>query len=270
MTTTTTTTRSSSTTTTIEWTGRRLPDGTMIPGYTFNPVWGCMKVSEGCRYCYALSLARRMGYPNLWGPDYWQRPLQWNQVAARSGHRRSVFCGSMCDVFEEEHPTIEHERTKLWPLIERTPWLNWLLLTKRPHFVREMVPWDTRWPENVWIGTSVETQARAALRLPYLVELPARVRFLSCEPLLEELDLTEWLPQVQWVIVGGESGQRARPMHPSWARSLQEQCAQHQVPFFFKQWGGRTHKSGGRLLDGRLWEEMPLETPTNGTEGSHE
>ncbi|MBV9691674.1 MAG: phage Gp37/Gp68 family protein [Ktedonobacteraceae bacterium] len=254
--------------TTIEWTHRCLADGTSVPGYTFNVVWGCAKVSEGCRDCYALTFARRLGL-DLWGLDgprrtfglsYWQQPLRWNKQAQRSGHRRNVFCSSMADVFEA-HPTVEQERTKLWPLMERTPWLNWLLLTKRPEHIMAMVPWGKHFPDNVWMGTSVENQRRADERVPLLLEVPAVVRFLSCEPLLEGLDLTSYLARLSWVIVGGESGARARPMEQQWVRALRSQAQAHGTCFFFKQWGGRTHTAGGRLLDGRTWDEMPPECP---------
>ncbi len=254
-------------TTTIEWTWRHLPDGTMVPGYTFNIVWGCIKVSEACRDCYADAFAHRLGL-DLWGPgkprktmstDYWQAPLKWNRDAERTGHRRNIFCSSMGDTFED-HPTVTAERTKLWPLIERTPWLNWLLLTKRPQHILTMAPWgSTSWPDNIWIGTSVETQARAVERIPALLAVPVRVHFLSCEPLLEALDLTPWLPALQWIITGGESGRRARPMDPDWPRDLREQCQRAQIPYYFKQWGGRYHNSGGRLLDGVIHDAMPPE-----------
>lgn len=253
--------------TTIEWTHRHLPDGVVIPGYTFNIVWGCVKKSEACRDCYALAFAHRMGL-DLWGPDkprktfgmsYWQRPLLWNRQAQHTGHRRSVFCSSMADTFED-HPTVEQERAKLWPLIAQTPWLNWLLLTKRPENILHMAPWQQGfWPDNVWVGTSMETQRRAEERIPALLEVPAVVRFLSCEPLLSPLDLRPWLPCLQWVIAGGESGPRARPMALAWVTDLREQCESSGVPFFFKQWGGRSHTTGGRLLDGRTYDAMPAE-----------
>ncbi len=250
----------------IEWLWRRLPDGLVIPGYTFNIVWGCVQVSEACRDCYARSFAQRLGL-DLWGvgaprktfgADYWRRPLLWNRDAQQSGHRRSVFCSSMADTFED-HPTVEQERAKLWPLIEQTPWLNWLLLTKRPQNILSMAPWGQFWPDNVWVGTSVETQRRAEERIPALLEVPAVVRFLSCEPLLESLNVRSWLPDLQWIIVGGESGPCARLMAPSWVSDLRVQCSAWDVPFFFKQWGGRYHNSGGRLLDGRTFDEMPAE-----------
>lgn len=252
--------------TTIEWTHRSLPGGLVAPGYTFNIVWGCVQVSEACRDCYARAFAARLGL-DLWGvaaprktfgSAYWRRPLAWNAEAERSGHRRSVFCSSMADTFEA-HPVVAQERAKLWPLIESTPWLNWLLLTKRPENIMQMAPWGHVWPDNVWVGTSVETQRRAVERIPALLEVPAVVRFLSCEPLLEPLYLPFCLSRLQWVIVGGESGPRARPMAAEWVRTLRADCDYWKVPFFFKQWGGRYHNSNGRLLDGLTYNEMPTE-----------
>lgn len=240
----------------IEWTD-----------HTFNPWWGCVKVSQGCKHCYAETLAARYGH-NVWGPQgqrrlfgdkHWQEPLKWNQSAANAGQPARVFCASMADVFEE-NPALDSERAKLWPLIEATPWLRWQLLTKRPEMVRQMAPWADVWPENVWIGTSVEDQSAAEQRLPYLHDVPASVRFLSCEPLLgpiDDLDLTG----IHWVIAGGESGQRHRPVDVAWLRSLRDRCLEAQVPFFFKQWGGRTSKSGGRLLDDQIWSQFPIIEP---------
>jgi protein gp37 len=257
--------------TAIEWTHRRLLDGSILPGFTFNVVWGCTKVSEGCKHCYADTLASRYGF-SLWGlhaerrifgDEYWRRPLLWNALAERLGHRLNVFCSSMADVFED-HWIVMQECRKLWPLIEQTPMLDWLLLTKRPQNILHMVPWPRGFPGNVWIGTSVENQRRADERVPALLEVPAVVRFLSCEPLLGPVDLSAWLPSLQWVIVGGESGPGARPMASEWVCSLRDACVAENVPFFFKQWGGRTSKSGGRLLDGREWNEMPPEKSSEG------
>lgn len=255
----------------IEWTWRRLPDGTLIQGYTFNPWWGCLKVSEECRFCYAEGIAHRYGYAvwgpasttlrRFFGPAHWQEPLRWNRQAAQEGHIRSVFCASMADVYED-HPAVASERARLWELIETTPWLNWLLLTKRPENILNMSPWRAEnWPDHVWIGTSIGLQQRAEERLPSLLAVPAAVRFVSCEPLLGPLDLAPWLPDLQWVICGGESGAQARPLNLDWARSLRNQCLEAGVPFFFKQVGGRYHQSGGRMLDGRLWDEMPPAVP---------
>jgi protein gp37 len=256
--------------TTIQWTWRRLPDGTWIQGYSFNLAWGCMKVSEECKYCYAEGIAQHYGF-KVWGPaatiarrtfgeQHWREPLAWNRAAERRGHRASVFCSSMADVYED-HPLIAQERAKLWPLIAATPWLNWLLLTKRPHNILKLSPWPGPFPDNVWIGTSVGLQQRVEERLSALIRVPAVVRFLSCEPLLGPLDLSPWLSAVQWVICGGESGAQARPMSLEWARAIRDQCQTAHVPFFFKQVGGRYHDSGGRLLDGRTWDEMPAERP---------
>ena len=165
----------------------------------------------------------------------------------------------VADVYED-HPAVVDERQKLWQLIEVTPWLNWLLLTKRPENILQMSPWGQgSWPDNVWVGTSVGLQSRAEERIPYLLEVPAVVRFLSCEPLLDPLDLSPWLSQLQWVISGGESGQSARPMDMAWPRMLRDQCQAAHVPYFFKQVGGRYHNSRGRELDGRTWDEMPPE-----------
>ena len=259
----------------IQWTWRQLPDGTWIMGYTFNTVWGCLRVSEECTNCYAEGIAAHYGY-KVWGPSanterrtfgekYWNQPLAWNRKAEKMGHRASVFCSSMADVYED-HPTVARERAKLWPLIAETPWLNWLLLTKRPENILKMSPWTGIWPDNVWIGTSVGLQKRAEERVPLLLEVPAVVRFLSCEPLLGPVDLMPWIHRLDWIISGGESGTKARPFHLEWARSLRDQVLSarlqcYPVRHFFKQVGGRYHDSGGRILDGRTWDEIPPEVP---------
>lgn len=259
----------------IQWTWRRisLPDEKIqvVKGYTYNPWWGCIKVSEECKHCYAEDIAHHYGH-DVWGPSvntprrlfkekHWQEPLTWNCQAGKQGHRRSVFCASMADVYED-HPLVTSEREKLWALMATTPWLNWLLLTKRPENVLKMSPWHRGdWPDNVWIGTSVGLQERAEERIPLLLEIPAVVRFLSCEPLLGPIDLSPWISQLQWVISGGESGSAARPIDMGWPRALRDQCQEAHVPYFFKQVGGRYHASGGRELDGRTWDEMPPEAP---------
>ncbi len=174
--------------------------------------------------------------------------------------RQRVFCGSMCDVFEERDD-LAAVRERLWKLIEATPNLDWLLLTKRPENIDSMVwvTWLQQWPENVWIGTSVEDQQRADERIPELLKIPALVRFLSCEPLLGPIEISNYLTiefhldrpdtngvhhyspmelhGIDWVIAGGESGPEARAMKPEWVRALREQCTAAGVPFFFKQWG---------------------------------
>lgn len=239
--------------------------------HTFNIVWGCIRVSPGCEHCYAETLAHRYGY-KVWGPaktterrtmseNYWKQPMRWNAAALKAPYgveRPRVFCGSMCDVFED-HPTNARERIRLWETIGECDALDWLLLTKRPENILKMVPtaWaQGYWPEHVWAMTSVENQEQAAKRIPELLKVPARVRGLSCEPLLGPLDIEAYLyphfaaddsrhyPRkngVEWVITGGESGHGARPAHPDWFRSLRNQCQAAGVPFFFKQHGEYVH-----------------------------
>lgn len=259
-------------TTQIQWVNRTLTNGKMISGHTFNPWWGCMRVSEECKHCYAEDIANHYGFKGTWGPaststrrvfgeKRWQEPLTWNRQAEREGHRHSVFCASMADVYERNPILIPH-RERLWQLITNTPMLNWLILTKRPENILAMSPWSI-WPDNIWIGTSVGLQSRAEERIPYLLQIPATVRFLSCEPLIGPVDLSPWIAKLQWVICGGESGAGARPMNLDWARSLRQQCFEANVPYYFKQVGGRYHHTGGSLLDGRYWRDMPSEISTH-------
>lgn len=290
----------------IEWTD-----------HTFNPWYGCTKVSPGCEHCYAEALMDHRYHKVHWGKGrprqrtgraYWKEPVMWNAkeadwdgIETYGGieivrHRPRVFCASLADWLDEEVPL--EWLADLLRLIFETPHLDWLLLTKRPenwgqrigeamcHFDkgiprahslheamsdlakfrrRPVALWLGGWlealmperglaeiPHNIWIGTTVEDQTRADQRIPELLKIPARVRFLSCEPLLglvrfpssvfrgtAEHGITEHEPTsgIHWVIAGGESGPEARPMHPDWARSLRDQCAAADVPFFFKQWG---------------------------------
>lgn len=306
----------------IEWTD-----------FTFNPWRGCTKVSQGCKNCYAETLSgRNPAVLGVWGPkgsrpvaaeSYWKQPLKWNRDAGNEGVRRKVFCASLADVFEgrgtmpeSAYSAIVTARGRLLKLIQDTPNLDWLLLTKRPELVMDLVKevrdslgdgrehassWLNGHPKpNVWIGTSVEDQATADSRIPHLLKIDAKVRFLSVEPLLGPVDLGRWMPPgrvraccsgcgtytsdlrslsgcagycqdstgkscnalpcpncgrvhywsgshrgngrpneqpISWVIVGGESGPNARPMHPDWARGLRDQCQAAGVPFLFKQWG---------------------------------
>lgn len=257
----------------IEWTD-----------HTFNPWWGCTKVSPACDHCYAEVWAKRTGH-SVWGPkaprrqltdNYWNEPLRWERAAESSGRRPRVFCASMADVFEWDRD-LDAQRDRLWALVERTPNLDWLLLTKRPHLARRLTPWGTDWPENVWLGTTIENQHFADRRIRHLLDVPCQYRFLSCEPLLGAVDLSGYLDTLHWVIVGGESGARARPTHPDWIRRLRDQCVGAGVAFHFKQWGnwcpreayrnGRerpitsfvrmSKKRAGRMLDGRTWDELP-------------
>lgn len=244
--------------------------------HTFNPWHGCAKVSPGCDNCYAEAQSNRF-HPGLWGVDaarrvwddlaagarkHWDEPLGWNRKAEKAGERHRVFSGSMCDVFDK-HPAANDERPNLWHLIHKTPALDWLLLTKRVGNVARMVPesWmRCGFPKNVWLGISVVNQEEADRDIPKLLALPARVRFLSCEPLLGPVDLKwhfvaptgnfrthegrrqmECRPHglLHWAIVGGESGLRARPFDVSWARSIVEQCRAAGVACFVKQLGAK-------------------------------
>ena len=219
----------------IEWTD-----------HTFNPWWGCTRVSAACDNCYADSWANRLGYDN-WGhrnprrflsEQYWKQPYAWDQNASELRVRKRVFCASMADVFEWRRG-LKPWREKLWQLIDDTPNLDWLLLTKRPHLVNRLSPWGDKWPENVWLGTTVETQKWADRRIPQLIKNPARLHFLSCEPLLGSVDIDSWLSSksIQWVIAGGESGPNARPSDPRWLCELRDACIASDTPFHFKQWG---------------------------------
>lgn len=316
----------------IEWTD-----------HTFNPWRGCTKVSPGCANCYAETLSKRnpkllgewgQGKPRiLASDDMWKQPLKWNEEGVRAlrewqetaahlqygeppPRRARVFTASLADWLDDE-VSIEW-LARLLELIHSTPQLDWLLLTKRPeNWKQRMIDavvklktsyWVYEWiggkaPANVWMGTTVEDQAEADKRIPVLLSIPARVRFLSCEPLLGAVDLTGvefgnhtrqscltptymgrlgFAAKVDWVICGGESGHgdKIRPMHPEWARSLRDQCATAGVPFFFKQWGewlpcaplvrDKRHifkdgqvmkrfgkKAAGRLLDGVEHSNFP-------------
>jgi protein gp37 len=240
---------------------------------TFNPWIGCEKVSPACLHCYAEGVAKRMG-KELWGAEaprfftgeaYWREALRWNEEAGKRREPWRVFCGSLCDVMEDRRD-LDERREQLFELIEETPNLTWLLLTKRPENFLRLTPeeWASGWPRNVWAMTTVENQRRAEERLPHLLKVPAAVRGVSAEPLLGPVDLSPWLldpcacnvpfmdgagqhdpacPSVtrawgiDWVIVGGESGGGSRAMHPGWARALRDQCSKARVAFHFKQWG---------------------------------
>lgn len=225
--------------------------------HTFNPWWGCSRVSTACRFCYAdttaqrwkgsnTTLWRRNGERRMMSDAYWRAPVKWNRNAEAAGVPLNVFCASMADVFEN-HPQVAEARKRLWRLIEETPWLRWQLLTKRPENVAAMVPWGRDWPGSVWLGTSVETQRWADVRVPILRRIPAKVRFLSAEPLLSRLSLRPHLTggKIHQVIVGGESGSKARPMSLDWAFDLIGQCRDAGVAPFIKQTGTEYAKAHG-------------------------
>lgn len=229
--------------TSIEWTDA-----------TFNPWIGCTKVSPACDHCYAAKSTPARALGVAWGAGEqrhrtsvanWSQPRRWNAAwvdfFAAHGRRRRVFCASLADIFDNEVP--DEWREDLWRLIESTPHLDWLLLTKRIGNVTRMLPaggdFAARFP-NVWIGATICNQLEADRDIPKLASVPSAVRFLSMEPLLGQVDLGGpggHLRQIDWVIVGGESGVNARPMSPDWARSIRDQCAASDTAFLLKQWG---------------------------------
>jgi len=230
--------------------------------HTFNIAWGCTKVSPGCTHCYAEAFTHRLGL-DVWGQsarktfsaNHWRDPERWHRAALREGRRHKVFSSSMCDIFED-HPTIAAERAKLWPLIAATPALDWQLLTKRPERIADCLP-DTWGPDgwpNVWLGTSIETDAYRA-RAETLRAIPAVVRFISYEPALGPLETTD-LRGIDWVICGGESGGNYRPMDLAWPRALRRRCKAAGVAFFFKQ-SAAPRTEMGITLDGKLVREYP-------------
>lgn len=307
--------------------------------HTFNPWIGCTAVSPACDHCYAENMMDRRLKVVKWGAGQerkrtsesnWQQPLKWDEEAKNLGVRHRVFCASLADVFDNEVP--KQWRMDFFSLIAKTPHLDWLILTKRIGNVVKMCVDDglmfDMLSSRVWLGITVCNQQEADRDIPKLLEAPAAKRFLSMEPLLGHVKLgyclqyspsaayldgriTKSMPawtrfgstSINWVIVGGESGNQARPMHPEWVRSLRDQCATADVPFLFKQWGewevasvenghhdcdmtrnsaiwldhdGTTaspsssglsdnayammkvgKKAAGRLLDGRVWDEVP-------------
>lgn len=257
--------------------------------HTFSPWWGCAKVSPGCEHCYADTFAKRVGHgkrlPTIWGPRaerrmmsdaHWREPERWNRAAEKVGKRARVFCASMSDVFEDR-PDLDESRARLLALIDDTPHLDWLLLTKRPEHADRL--WKqalrdlegaeadvhvTPWAPNIWLGTTAEDQQRADERLPHLLDVPAAVRFVSYEPALGPVDFRPYLlptpcshaqasmasgetfacscPRragIDWIIVGGESGPGARPFDLAWMRSTIEQCKAAGVACFAKQLGAK-------------------------------
>jgi protein gp37 len=222
---------------------------------TWNPVTGCTKMSRGCQNCYAERLARRlqaMGQPRYAAgfrvsvhKDLVTVPMTWQKP-------RIVFVNSMSDLFHEAVP--DSFIQSVFDTMRACPQHVFQILTKRSRRLRVLAP-RLPWPGNVWIGVTVEDR-EAIARIVDLAQVPARVRFLSCEPLLEPLG-TLPLSSVEWIIVGGESGPRARPMQPAWVEDILDQCRCANVPFFFKQWGGFAKARAGRTLHGRIYEEWP-------------
>jgi len=217
---------------------------------TWNPVTGCTKVSPGCKHCYAERITERFGqrFTDVkLHPARLALPLRWRRP-------RRIFVNSMSDLFHEEVPDAFIER--VFAVMAEARWHTFQILTKRAERLAKVAP-RLEWPPNVWQGVSVES-AGYTWRIDCLQQIPAAVRFLSVEPLLGPIPHLP-LEGVHWVIVGGESGPHHRAMDVAWVRGIRDECVAAGVPFFFKQWGGSTPKTGGRLLDGRTWNEMPTE-----------
>jgi protein gp37 len=234
--------------TAIEWTDS-----------TWNPVTGCTKISAGCDNCYAERFAERfrgtLGHPFEQGfdltlrPERVEQPLRWREP-------RMIFVNSMSDMFHKEIP--KRFISRVFDTMERADWHTFQVLTKRSslmrNFLRERYG-SERGPAHMWFGVSVEDGTKLA-RVEHLRQTPAGIRFLSVEPLIGPIGKLN-LDGIDWVIVGGESGPRARPMHVDWVREVRDQCIANSVAFFFKQWGGLRPKSGGRKLDRREWSQYP-------------
>ena len=223
---------------------------------TWNPLTGCTKISPGCKFCYAERLSKRLkamgnrnyenGFKLAFHEHMLELPLGWKRS-------KTIFVNSMSDLFQVRVPLIYVQR--VFDVMRRAHWHRFQVLTKRADRLRELAP-HLLWSPNIWMGVSVEN-ADYMERIDDLRATQAAVRFLSLEPLLGPLSNMK-LDGIQWVIVGGESGPKARPINPEWVIDIQRQCRSARVPFFFKQWGGQNKKKTGRLLDGRTWDEMPL------------
>ncbi len=228
----------------IEWTEQ-----------TWNPVTGCTKVSQGCKFCYAEKFAVRLqamgaknyrnGFKLTIHPDMLDRPLKWKKPSV-------IFVNSMSDLFHKSVPN--DFIMKVFEIMNQADWHQFQVLTKRPERVVAMNA-RLNWTDNIWLGTSVENGDYVG-RIDSLRETSANIKFLSLEPLLGALPKLN-LNKIHWVIVGGESGHKARLMEQEWVEKIQMQCNKSKVPFFFKQWGGKNKKRAGRLLNGKTWDEMP-------------
>jgi len=227
---------------------------------TWNPVRGCTKISPGCKHCYAETFAERFrgvpGHPYEQGfdlrlvPEKLYEPLRWSGP-------RNVFVNSMSDLFHEDVP--DEYIAAVAEVMEIADWHTFQVLTKRADRMREMLSGKLRFAAglaNVWWGVSVEDRRHGLPRIGELRAAPARTRFLSVEPLLEDLGQLD-LDGIHWVIAGGESGPGARPLDPDWVRAIRDRCVAASVPFLFKQWGGARKSLAGRVLDGRTWDETP-------------
>lgn len=222
---------------------------------TWNPVTGCTKISPGCKYCYAERMAKRLhamgqanyanGFALTLQPHMLELPLAWKKP-------QTIFVNSMSDLFHEGVSLAYIER--VFDVMARAHWHRFQVLTKRADRLAELSS-KLEWAPNIWMGVSVESDKYRG-RIDHLRSTGARTKFLSLEPLLGPLPKLD-LRGIHWVIVGGESGPKSRPIDPAWVVDLRDQCLQANVPFFFKQWGGKNKKKAGRVLEGRTWDQMP-------------
>lgn len=240
----------------IEWTGS-----------TWNPVTGCAKISPGCKHCYAERMAKRLqamgranyvqGFKLALHPHALEKPLEWKKP-------QTIFVNSMSDLFWDEVP--ESFIQQVFAVMQRAHWHTFQILTKRSERLAELSP-RLPWPANVWMGVSVENRDYVH-RIDHLRQSGARLKFLSIEPLLGPIPNLK-LDNIDWVIVGGESGPGARPMDPAWVTDIRDQCLRARVPFFFKQWGGPRKKKAGRVLEGKIWDQMPAVAPKTSESVEH-
>jgi protein gp37 len=222
---------------------------------TWNPLTGCTKISPGCKNCYAERMAKRlqaMGQPNYVNgfrlkihENALQKPLEWKKP-------QLIFVNSMSDLFHKNVPFEFIE--KVFDVMKQAHWHQFQVLTKRSERLAELSPY-LEWSDNIWMGVSVENE-QYKYRIDHLRETSAKTKFLSLEPLIGSLGKLN-LKNMDWIIVGGESGPKARPIQQEWIVEIRNQCQQAKVPFFFKQWGGVQKKKAGRTLEGRTWDEMP-------------
>lgn len=222
---------------------------------TWNPTTGCSKISAGCKFCYAEIMSKRLqamgvekykdAFKVKTHPDQLRTPYTWK-------HSKVVFVNSMSDLFHKDIPLDFIKQ--VFQVMNDNPQHVFQILTKRADRLLE-VHKELKWTHNIWMGVSVENE-KAMWRIDLLRKTKAKVKFLSCEPLIGPLNKMN-LKKIDWLIVGGESGHRPRPMNPDWVLDIQEQCENAGVAFFFKQWGGRNKKKNGRILNGRTYDEMP-------------
>lgn len=256
-------------------------ENTKVPyvHHSFSPWWGC---GHNCLYCFAATFAHRLGYSEggtkghaLFGPGsrrrffgerHWSEPLKWNRRAEKRGVRERVLCPTMCDPFEDASSVHEQDGRKLilargflLTLIERTPWLDWLVLTKRPGNMATLISQAGRdaVPPNFFPGTTIENQPAADKRVEQLLQVPARRHFVSYEPALGEVNLAFWLPSIDWVVAGCMSGPQAEHTDPDWLRDVRDQCVAAGTPYFLKQMVVDGKLTKMPELDGRQWAEVP-------------